>query len=602
MTKYTITPFLVALFVAVAAMPTNVYQICAWNVGTVEIEPWRTRTTAAVRRIARGLRVWFAGLWNPQLAAIATLVLAAVLLAHLTADASGGPLLAVVPVALVQKRAQLLDEAGKLKGADGTFKTDEDRAAFDAKMTEVEAVDEQIRKADTPPPAPQADVTEAIKAERERAAGIRDLVRKHNLDEAFAEKLVTDGSSIEVARAAVLDRLAARSAEQVDGNGNHIRVLMGEDARDKFLRGAANWLLVKGGSAELVARAEKVETRTIDPGEFRGFTLLDLARECLERRGVRTRGVSKMELVGQALTYRAITQSTSDFAILLENVMHKVLQASYAVAPDTWSRWCNRSTVTDFRAHNRYRMGMFGALDALSETGEFKYKAINDAEKASITAATKGNIINVSRQMIVNDDIGAFTRLLQMLGRAAGLSVEIDAYAELLKNGGLGPTQSDAQPLFHANRSNVGTGAALSVAALDADRMVMASQKDPWGNEYLDLRPAVLLVPITLGGDARVINDAQYDPDTANKLQRPNKVRGLFRDIVDTPRLTGTRRYLFADPGVAPVFEVAFLEGQTSPVLESKDGWNVDGTEMKVRFDYGVAAVDFRGAETNAGV
>jgi len=46
---------------------------------------------------------------------------------------------------------------------------------------------------------------------------------------------------------------------------------------------------------------------------------------------------------------------------------------------------------------------------------------------------------------------------------------------------------------------------------------------------------------------------------------------------------------------------VAFLDGQTEPVLETKDGWDVDGAEMKVRLDYAVGAVDWRGAVTNAG-
>ena len=45
--------------------------------------------------------------------------------------------------------------------------------------------------------------------------------------------------------------------------------------------------------------------------------------------------------------------------------------------------------------------------------------ALAPATLATITAATKGNIINVSRQMIVNDDMAAFSRLLSMLGRAA---------------------------------------------------------------------------------------------------------------------------------------------------------------------------------------
>ena len=133
-------------------------------------------------------------------------------------------------------------------------------------------------------------------------------------------------------------------------------------------------------------------------------------------------------------------------------------------------------------------------------------------------------------------------------------------------------------------------------------RVVMASQTDIGGDEFLDLRPAVLLVPLGLGGQARVINSAEYDPDTSGKLQRPNMVNGLFSDIVDTPRLTGTRRYLFADPNEAACIEVVFLDGNQEPYLELETGFTVDGSSWKVRLDYGVGAVDFRGAVTNTGV
>ena len=139
------------------------------------------------------------------------------------------------------------------------------------------------------------------------------------------------------------------------------------------------------------------------------------------------------------------------------------------------------------------------------------------------------------------------------------------------------------------------------MAAIDLDRVAMASQTDVGGNDYLDLRPAVLVVPIALGGSARAINEAQYDPDTANKMQKPNSVRGLFSDIVDTPRITGARRYLFADPQQAPTIEVAFLDGNQEPFLEVQNGFTVDGASWKVRIDYAVGAVDYRGAVTNAG-
>ncbi len=481
------------------------------------------------------------------------------------------------------------------------------RAAEEKTMAE-EKKPEETKAVDAKPEAPVLDEQKpdivavraaAVEGERKRCEGIRRAVKVANLPGAFGDDLVKRGVSMADASAAIFDKLA----EATDKTREEIHIEVGTDTRDKWLRGALNWLLVKGGEVELVAKAEKSTVSAYDPGEFRGMSMLDLAKVTLERAGRSIRGRNKMQLVGDAFMLRAITQTTSDFTTLLENVMHKVLQAAYGLAPDTWRAWCGQSTVSDFRAHKRYRMGQFGALDDLNEGGEFKHKAISDAESASITATTKGNIIAVTRQMIINDDMGAFTRLLSMLGRAAALSVEVDAYAELALNSGLGPSQPDGQPLFHTNRSNVGSGAATSMASLDADAQVMAAQLDPWGNEYLNLEPTVLLVPRTLWGTATQINESQYDPDTvANKAQlKPNICRGLFTVIPKTNRISGTRRYLFADPGIAPVFEVAFLEGQTSPVLETRDGWDTDGAEMRVRFDYGVAAIDYRGGVTNAG-
>lgn len=497
------------------------------------------------------------------------------------------------------ERAVLLREAEHLRGADGAFADDEARAGFDARMEAIEAYDKQAAAPPAPvPPDETAIRAAAVTAERARIAEIRTICRTAKCDD-LADGLVEKGATLDAARKAVLDALATRDEKRPTVTAG--AVSFGEDTHDKFVRGVTNWLLVKSGLAKLVAEHEKQPVA--DPGEFRGLSLLDIARECLTRAGIKPRGMDKMALISRAFTLRAITQSTSDFTYALENTMHKVLQAAYATQPDTWSKWCARGSVSDFRAHNRYRMGSFASLDAIAENGEFKRKAITDAEKASITATTKGNIINVSRQMIVNDDMGVFSGLLTGLGRAAALSVEVDAYALLAENAGLGPTFGSV-PVFDATRNNIGGGNALSAAAIDADAALMARQMDKDSNDYLDLQPAVLLVERALKGTALTINEAQYDPDTANKLQKPNYVRGLFRDVVGTPRFaaSSTRRYLFADPAIAPVFEVAFLEGQESPVLESQDGWNTDGAEMKVRFDYGVAAVDWRGAVTDAGV
>lgn len=473
--------------------------------------------------------------------------------------------------------------------------------------------------------APTVDLdavrAEAAKAERERVAQIGAIVRKAGLGGELAEQLVRDGKTIDETRAAVLDELAKRS-EAAGGPGpgpsGAVEVIATE--RDKMLRGMEGALIERSGMSgaigALVERAPKdsrfsrdarmvrhLQGTSLDGGEFRGRSLVELARHCLERAGVRTAGMDRMELIGRAFTQRTGGyQTTSDFAVLFENVMYKMLLAAYATVEDTWRLFCGTDTVPDFRNSNRFRNGSFGVLDAKTEHGEFKNKAIPDGAKYVINTATKGNIIAVTREAIINDDMGALADLARRFGRAAGLTIETDVYALLAANSGLGPTQSDAQPFFHGNRANVNaTGSALSSAGLDADRVVMAQQKDISSNEYLGLRPSVLLVPVGLGAQARVINSSIYDHD-GTKLQKPNPVVGLFRTVVDTPRLTGTRRYLFADPTDVPAIKVVFLEGGgEAPVLESQDGWRVDGTEWKVRLDMKAQMFDPKGAVTNAG-
>lgn len=430
---------------------------------------------------------------------------------------------------------------------------------------------------------------EALKADAQRRKDIAAGFAKFAQHDGVAALMASCQDDVQCSADDAGKRLLAHLGKNSTSvGGNYVATI--EDETDKRRAGMAQALAARAG-----VRDVKVDASN----PWRGYKLLDHARASLERAGISIAGLGQMEIVGAAFT-----QGTGDFPILLENTMHKALQAAYAVAPNTWRRFCATGSVSDFRAHKRYLLGSFGNLDSKNELGEFKNKSIPDGEKQSITATTKGNIINISREAIINDDLGAFVGLSAMLGAAAARTIEADVYATLALNSNLGPTMSDGNALFY-NRTltgtNIGTGAALSMAALDADRVVMASQKDISGNDYLDLRPAVLLVPLSLGGSARSINNAQYDPDTANKLQKPNIVNGLFRDIVDTPRLSGTRRYLFADPMEAPVIEVAFLDGVQDPYLELQNGFDVDGAKYKVRLDYAVGGVGYQGAVTNAG-
>ena len=456
---------------------------------------------------------------------------------------------------------------------------------------------ERALKPDTPTPpaaAPAASAEEqaraATAAERKRVSDIQELCRKAGTDSEQVEKYIKDGTSAENVRSEVLQRFL--DSDPNKGASANARVT--RDEADVTRERMVNAMALRSGEvAPKHFTADQIEGAR----EFRGMRLVDVAKDCLERAGESVRGMDEMHIVG-----RAITSSTSDFPILLEGTNRRVLLANYEAIADTWRRFCSVGSVSDFRENKRLRLGSFSSLDVVNENAEYKTKQINDASFEKISIATKGNIINVSRKMIINDDLSGFTRLAAMLGRAAARSIEKDVYALLALNSGLGPNMVDGNPLFHASHGNIGTGAALSVASIDADLVLMASQMDPDGNDYLDIRPEILLISKSLESAAKVINSSTYNPDVNNKLQAPNPVSSAFSDIVGTPRLTGTRRYMFANPSVEPVLEVAFLNGVQTPFLETEEGFTVDGMKWKIRLDYGVGAVGFKGAFTNAGV
>jgi phage head maturation protease len=455
--------------------------------------------------------------------------------------------------------------------------------------------------------ARESAAQEAVASERERMSGIRSIAKRSKLGEAWASKLIEAGTTVSDAQRAAFDALV--EDDEKDPIGGHLRIGAGDDATDKFVRGASAWLFESTGKARLIEAARKkmpdvFENVAVDGGELRGLSLLELARRSLERQGVRTSGMERLKMIGHAFTHRGAYQTTSDFANILENVIGKVLLGAYATQENTWERFCGIDQVSDFRASNRYRTGSVDSLATIVEHGEYTNGQIPDASKYAVSTERKGRIFSLSREVLINDDMGALTNLAMEFGRAAGRTIENGVYALLALNSGLGPTMSDAQPFFHANRANVGTGSAIAALALDADRVLMRAQKDPNNKDFIDLNPTIILVPDSLRGTADVINDSQYDPDTANKLQRKNLAYKMFSTIIGTPRLAAasTRRYLFADPGQAAAIVVAFLEGYgRGPLLESENGWRTDGVEWRVTLYAKPQVGDPKAAVTNAG-
>ena len=417
--------------------------------------------------------------------------------------------------------------------------------------------------------------------ELSRIASIRDAVRKARLDDAFADKLIDKGVAIDEARASIIDAMATKS--EASATPSHIE--MGATHEEKAMRGMEESLL---------ARAGIVKHEDLKGNEYRGMRLSDFARLSLEKAGQNTRGMS-YDAMAQAVLRNG--QTTSDFPVLLENVMHKTLLAAYQTAPDTWRQIARVGSVSDFRAWKRLRTGTLANLTAVNEAGELTNMPISDATAESVQASRYGNIISITPETIVNDDFDWIANQSQALGRAAARTIEAAVYAKLLAN----PTMSDSEALLSAAHGNIQTsGGAISVATVDAGRVAMAQQMDNDGNDYLNIRPSILLCPISMGGTARVVAGSQYDPDSAARLLVPNKVNGLISTVIDTPRLT-TGWYLLANPTDAPVIEVVFLDGNQNPRIQQEESFRTKGLSWSVELPFGVGIVDYRGIYWNDG-
>ncbi len=465
---------------------------------------------------------------------------------------------------------------------------------------------EALKRSQEVQAAQKAAADAAVLAERERSTSIRSAVRAGKLSDDIAERMINDGTTVEKARAFVLDEIAKRSDAETESPHESVTGVAGGDDRDKFVRGVSAWAFEKAGLKDVETAAKRgvkgFEKIELDGGQFRGMTLEHIARECLRRQGVNVKGIYDRKRIFDLALERRSNGSTGDFAVLFENVLYKSMRAAYAVQSDTWRRFCSTDTVQDFKNSNRLLNSSFGTLPVVPENGEYRNLAIPDGSKLSINTETRGAIIGLSRQAMINDDMGALLDVAVRFGRTAGRTIEKQVYDLLALNSGLGPTLSDASPFFdNALRSNVSTGAAISVAALDADRIKMRQQMDASANDFLDLMPTILLVSPALESTAKVLNESAYDHTSTSDSSKPNVVRGMFADIVSSPRLSGTRRYLFT--AIKEAIKVVFLEGSgEGPVMESQDGFRVDGTEWKVRIDAKVNSFDPKHALTNAGV
>ena len=427
----------------------------------------------------------------------------------------------------------------------------------------------QTREEPTPAPvapaprAPAVDATRAAQDERSRVLEIQRMFA--NLDAARGAELVESGATLEQARKLALElhETPRQSfAQPSEGHASDTRAAIAD---------------------ALSARVLGVKHEDKDLG-LRNHSVLELGRLHLESNGVSTRGLSKMVL---AQTVLGRAQSTSDFPILLGDLGQRTLRAAYADNTGDWAPLVVSRTVPDFRPVKSVQFTSAGGLLEIPEGAPYQAVAFGE-EAESYSVLKYGRRASFTWEAMINDDLGAFQRVLPQLVQMARRKEDEIVWAILTANAAL----ADGENLFSAAHNNDVSGA-VTVAGLTNGDIALELQTGP-GGEKLNLKGAYLVVPTALKIAARKLMSSTVVPNT---VAEENPYGGMFKTISSSHLHTDSTSefYLFANPSEAPVIEVARLQGEESPVLETRQGYEVDGVDFKIRHTFGAKAVDFRG-------
>ena len=295
--------------------------------------------------------------------------------------------------------------------------------------------------------------------------------------------------------------------------------------------------------------------------------------------------------------------SSASLPGVLSNIANKMLLEGYNYVEDAWRRIAKIASVNDFKEHTRYRMTGSFKFQQVGPDGEIKHGQL-DEQQFGQKADTHGIMFALTRQMIINDDLGAFTDIPRQIGMGAAEAIAEAVWALWLRN----PTQADGKAFFHVDHNNYSEGAdtALSIDGLTAAEVLFAQQVKPNGKP-LGIMPSLLLVPPGLKVAAEMLMKSLQinETTTANKAKpATNPHAGKF-DVVSSVYLSNTSFanasnkawYLLADPNRLSAIEVAFLNGVDRPTVEKTDAdFSTLGVQFRGYIDFGVREQDHRGA------
>lgn len=478
----------------------------------------------------------------------------------------------VVAKADDEQKAEL--EASAASGeAEGTKETVVDKTA----VVDIKAGASVDAKTD-----PASQILEASAKAAETVANAREIFGDGHpklMAQALREEWGEDKMKLEVLRA---ERPQVPNAIVRDGVKMSNNIIEAAAFMSTGGYGVTDKQLVKDYGEETLEAAEKL----------RGIGIREMIRLC-----ARAEGVELPTFSGTGTEFIRAAFSTISLPGILASVANKSLLQGYNYTEDVWRQVCKIASVKDFKQHTRYRMTSDMLFEKVGADGELKHGELGE-QTFTNQADTYGKMFSLTRQMIINDDLSAFTDIPFDIGLGAGEAVALAVWTLLLSNPG---------NFFKTANKNYKTGAttALGLDSLTTAEQVFRDQTKPNGRP-IGISPRYLLVPTALAGTAKTLFVSQELRNTTASTEYPtaNIHAGKYDPTVSTylanTGITGYSAlawYLFADPNILAAMEVAFLNGVDRPTVEKADAdFNTLGIQFRGYLDFGVKEQDPRAA------
>ena len=299
--------------------------------------------------------------------------------------------------------------------------------------------------------------------------------------------------------------------------------------------------------------------------------------------------------------------TTSDFPVLLGQGYQRKLLAQYQLIDPVWAQYSQRAVVANFKRQRLVDiLGGARGLSRIPEGHEYPARDIDEAEY-DFSVEKYGDRIPLTWEMLINDELGAFRNLDQVLAGDARYTegtVTADAF--------LNAARSDLNVSFFGTVENT----ALTAESLQAALEALASKRNAAGQTMV--RPSMKLV-VAPGLEflaKQLVAAVEVRTTSGNRTTVMNNPLAGIVDVVVEPNLlrntnakANTTWLLVPAPGAArPAVVTGFLQGHEAPDLRVKNDQGVrpgggsigagegsfddDTIQYRVRHVVGAAVID----------